>query len=157
MVIRARHAAPARGFTLPELITVLAVMAILAAVAAPAYRSLIAAMRGPSAGTHQYTAHNRPRSEAIKRNAEVTLAPKEAGWQAGWDIADPGDADRLLDDHPAVPGAAIDGPASVVYLPNGRVKGASLPSFDISVSGSDARRCVAVDLSGRPSQTSSEC
>jgi len=146
-----------RGFTLPELMTVLAVMAVLGALAAPAYGNWVAAMRGRSAGTDLYTALNRARSEAIKRNAEVTLAPKEGGWQAGWQIADPGDGERLLDDHPAVPGAAIDGPDNVVYLPNGRVKGTTLPSFDISVGGSEARRCVAVDLSGRPGQTSSEC
>ena len=146
-----------RGFTLPELMTVLAIMAILGAMAAPAYGGWVAAMRGRSAGTDLYTALNRARSEAIKRNVEVTLAPKSGGWQAGWRIADPGDSSRLLDDHTAVPGATIDGPTNVVYLPNGRVKGASLPAFDISVGGSEARRCVAVDLSGRPGQTSSEC
>ncbi|MBQ5950271.1 GspH/FimT family pseudopilin [Massilia sp. ST3] len=151
-----RPAGRARGFTLPELMTVLAVMAILGVMAAPAYADWVATMRGRSAGTDLYTALNRARSEAIKRNAEVTLAPAEDGWQAGWNIAAPGDADRLLDDHPAVAGATIDGPASVIYLPNGRVKGTALPAFDISV-GDSAARCVSVDLSGRPSQTNSEC
>lgn len=155
MVIRSL--ARMRGFTLPELMTVLAVMAILGAMAAPAYADWVATMRGRSAGTDLYTALNRARSEAIKRNAEVTLAPGEDGWQAGWNIADPGEAGRLLDDHPAVPGAVIDGPASVVYLPNGRVKGSTLPSFDISIGDSETHRCVSVDLSGRPSQTNSEC
>ena len=151
--------APARagGFTLPELLTVLALMAILGALAAPAYGSLVATMRGRSAATDLYTALNRARSEAIKRNAQVTLAPAEEGWEAGWNIADPQDDERLLDDHPAVPGATISGPASVVYLPNGRVAGATLPSFAIALGGSDQARCVAVDLSGRPSQTSTAC
>ena len=134
----------ARGFTLPELMTVLAIMAILGAMAAPAYGNWVAAMRGRSAGTDLYTALNRARSEAIKRNTEVTLAPKTGGWQAGWHIADPGDSDRLLDDHAAVPGAAIDGPTNVVYLPNGRVKGSTLPSFDISVEATPTARLASL-------------
>jgi type IV fimbrial biogenesis protein FimT len=147
-----------RGFTLPELLTVLAIMTMLAVVAAPAYTGLVATMRARSTGTDLATALNRARSEAIKRNAAVTLAPASAGnWQQGWRIADPQDAERLLDDHPAVTGATIDGPASVVYLPNGRVRAADLPAFDISVDGSDTLRCVAVDLSGRPNLTQAAC
>lgn len=150
--------ARARGFTLPELLTVLAVMAILGMLAAPSYTGLMASMRARSAGTDLYTALNRARSEAIKRNMAVTLAPSgEAGWQDGWNIADPRDADRLLDDYPAVAGAAIVGPASVVYLPNGRVRAANPPSFTIRMAGSDTARCVALDLSGRPSQTDAAC
>lgn len=157
MVTRPMPAGRTRGFTLPELLAVLAIMAILATLAAPAYSSWIAGTRARGAGTDLYTALNRARSEAIKRNAEVTLAPAEGGWAGGWSIAHPGDADTLLDDHPAVPGATIDGPDSVVYLPNGRVKGGDQPAFDISVAGSEQSRCVTVDLSGRPNQSPSAC
>lgn len=146
-----------RGVTLPELLTVLVLLSIVAAMAAPSYSALVATMRARSAGTDLYTALNLARSEAIKRNAEVTLEPADDGWQAGWFIAAPGDPDRLLHDHPAVPGARIDGPADVTYLPNGRTKGVNLPSFDIAAGDGDEARCVAVDLSGRPKQTSSTC
>jgi type IV fimbrial biogenesis protein FimT len=145
------------GLTLPELMIVLLILSAVLAVAAPAYSSLVATMRARSAGTDLYTALNLARSEAIKRNLEVTLAPTDDGWQAGWQIADPGDADRLLQDHPAVPGATIDGPDSVTYLPNGRIKGANLPAFDIVAGDGAEFRCVAVDLSGRPKQTTSAC
>lgn len=145
------------GFTLPEMMAVLAIMAILGALAAPAFGGWVASMRSRSAATDLHASLNRARSEAIKRNAEVTLAPADSGWQSGWRIADPNDAGRLLDDHPPVPGAAIAGPDNVVYLPNGRVKGAAAPAFDIAVGGYAGGRCVSVDLSGRPIQSSSEC
>lgn len=146
-----------RGFTLPELITVLAVMAILGAIAAPAYGNFVAAMRARSTGTDLHTALTLARSEAIKRNAEVTLAPAAGGWPAGWDIAAPGNAGRVLHSHPAVLVAGITGPERVTYLPNGRVKGTTLPSFQVTGKSGADLRCVRVDLSGRPSQTNSAC
>ena len=153
MVSQARQ----RGFTLPELLTALAVMAILGAIAAPAYGNWVAAMRARSTGTDLHTALMLARSEAIKRNAEVTLAPKAGGWPAGWGIAAPGGAARPLHSHPAVVVASITGPEGVTYLPNGRVKGTSLPSFQITGKNGGDLRCVRVDLSGRPNQTNTAC
>lgn len=146
-----------RGVTLPELMTALAVMAILGAVAAPAYGNWVAAMRARSTGTDLHTALLLARSEAIKRNAEVTLAPGDGGWIAGWSIAAPGAAGRPLHSHPAPSVARITGPERVTYLANGRVKGTSLPSFEIAGKSGAELRCVKVDLSGRPNQTQSAC
>jgi type IV fimbrial biogenesis protein FimT len=146
-----------RGFTLPELMTVLAIMGILGAMAAPAYTSWMASVRASGAATDLYTALSQARSEAIKRNAEVTLAPADDGWEAGWQIAAPGDADRLLLDHSSTLHIDVEGPASVTYLPNGRTKGANLPSFEVSADASDLQLCVSVDLSGRPRQTKTGC
>lgn len=148
----------ARGFTLPEVLAVVAIVAILASVAAPALTSMIASMRARSVSSELYAALSRARSEAIKRNAEVTLVPVTARqWHSGWSITDPGNAARKLDDHPAVPGATVTGPASVVFLPNGRVKNGGTPAFDIALAGNSAHRCVRVDLSGRPNQTNATC
>ncbi|KFI08227.1 GspH/FimT family pseudopilin [Massilia sp. BSC265] len=146
-----------RGFTLPELMTVLVIMAILGAIAAPAYGNFVATMRARSAGTDLHTALSLARSEAIKRNAEVTLAPAAGGWPAGWGIAAAGNAGRLLHSHPAVQVASITGPERVTYQANGRVKGATLPSFQITGKSGGELRCVMVDLSGRPNQTNSAC
>jgi type IV fimbrial biogenesis protein FimT len=148
----------ARGFTLPELMAGVAIMAILGAVAAPSMSELLASQRVKGASSDVFTALLRTRSEAIKRNRPVTLAPKAAGsWAAGWTIAHPVTANTLLLDHGAVPGGTIAGPASVAYLPNGRISGATAPSFDIQVSGSAQRRCISVDLSGRPFQQPTAC
>ncbi|MCC6072124.1 GspH/FimT family pseudopilin [Massilia sp. GCM10020059] len=150
-------AARARGFTMPELMAVVAVTAILATVAAPSFSELIAGQRAKSAASDMFSSLMRTRSEAIKRNAEVTLAPSGEGWEAGWSIAHPMDEDTLLEDRGEVKGATISGPASVTYLPNGRVKGTTPPEFDIEVSGAIQHRCILVDLSGRPYQKSSGC
>lgn len=147
----------ARGFTLPELLAVVAVMAALAALAAPSFSELLASQRAKGAAADLFTALLRARSEAIKRNAEVRLTPADSGWQAGWSIAHPGDDAIKLDEHGAVNGATISGPDSLVYLPNGRIKGASAPAFNIEVTGAAHRRCIEVDLSGRPYQKPAAC
>lgn len=150
-------AARARGFTLPEMLAVVAVLAILASVAAPSFTGLIGSQRAKGAASDLFASLLRARSEAVKRNTEITLAPAAGGWQAGWTIAHPTKAGVLLEQHGAVRGATINGPASLAYLPNGRLKGAGAPSFDVSVAGAPQHRCILVDLSGRPYQTAAAC
>jgi type IV fimbrial biogenesis protein FimT len=144
------------GFTLPELMITLAIVAILGALALPSMAGIIATLRSKSAASDLHAALTRARSEAIKRNTEATLSPNTATlWQFGWSIPNPGNTAQKLDDHTAIPSATIAGPGSVVYLANGRIKGNVAPRFNIAVAG--AHRCVLVDLSGRPYQKSSAC
>lgn len=157
-MVSRRPARRARGFTLPEVLAVTAILALLAAVAAPSLTQLVGTMRARSISSDLYASLARARSEAIKRNAEVTMAPQaEAHWQDGWRIVDPQNSTRQLEVHGALPGATVSGPASVVFLPNGRVKGVDLPSFDIAVGSAGRRRCITVDLGGRPNQTAAAC
>jgi type IV fimbrial biogenesis protein FimT len=148
--------APSRGFTLPELLAVVAVLAILSSIAAPSFTAVLGTMRARGASSDLYASLARARSEAIKRNAEVSLAPETGGWQYGWHVPDPADG-HMLDAHAPVVGGSITGPTGVTFLPNGRAKGATLPSFDIAVSGQSRHRCVRLDLTGRPIQTASGC
>jgi type IV fimbrial biogenesis protein FimT len=97
------------------------------------------------------------RSEAIKRDTQVTLQPAADTWQAGWRIPNPSDTGHPVANHGPVPGATITGPTAVVYLPNGRVASDTPPSFDIAVDGASTHRCVQVDLSGRPRLQASGC
>lgn len=68
-----------RGFTLVELMTAIAVMAILAAIAVPSFNTFIndsrlASQANELIGTLQYA-----RSEAIRRNRKVTVCPSSNG------------------------------------------------------------------------------
>nr|WP_091663753.1 GspH/FimT family pseudopilin [Massilia sp. PDC64] len=147
----------ARGFTLIELMTVVAITAILSAMAAPSFKSLVAGQRARTASTDLYAALVLARSEAIKRDTQVTLEPAADTWQAGWRIPNPTDTGHPVANHGPVPGATITGPTAVVYLPNGRVASDTPPSFDIAVDGASTHRCVQVDLSGRPRLQASGC
>lgn len=145
------------GFTLTELLAVVAVIAVLTSLAMPSFTNIISRNRAKGAATDLYVALTKARSEAVKRNANVTLSPNAGGWQAGWQTTDA--LNNVLDTHAAVNGVTIaNGPANVVYQSSGRIQGAAAPSFLITGTGSySVQRCVAISLSGRPNVKSSAC
>lgn len=137
------------GFTLTEVVMTLAVAGILTSLAVPSFTSSIATQRAKAASTDLYVTLAKARSEAVKRNANVTVTPKDGGWQNGWQIKDA--ANTVLDDHGGVSSLAISGPASIVFRSSGRISGTSELKLTIVDSGySSAARCVSVDPSGRP-------
>ncbi len=75
----------ARGFTLIELMTVLAVVAIVAALAAPAFREQMANFRVRSAAESIVSGVNLARAEAARRNSAVSLTL--TGTSGGWTVA----------------------------------------------------------------------
>lgn len=145
-----------KGFTLIEVLVVVAAIAILTALAAPSFVSLVADQRAKAAATDLFTALSVTRSEAIKQNRNVTLQPKSGDWANGWVIADPDGGANLLDANATgVPLAG--GPPSVTYNSGGRLLSTSTaPSFTIGESGMP-QRCLSVDLSGRPHIKASAC
>lgn len=145
------------GFTLVEVLATLAIVGVLSAIAAPSFSELVAKQRTRAAATDLYISLSKARSEAIKRNVSITLSPKDGNWAAGWQIMNPSDSTARIEDHNPITGADISGPASVVYLTTGRVRGGTRPEFDISIPGTAAHACVTVDLSGMPTQKSAPC
>lgn len=146
------------GFTLTELLLVVAVIGILASLAAPSFSQLIKSQRMKSMATDINASLTLARSEAIKRNRDVTLSPTTAGsWETGWQIADPDHAGNNIEVHPAIAGLTATGPDSVTYRSSGRIQGSVAPAFNISAAGVSDQRCVSVDLSGRPYVKASAC
>lgn len=83
-----RHA---RGFSLVELMVTIAVLAILLAIGIPSFASLIASNRLTSATNELVAALQTARTEALRRNARVTVCPAASGatacsgaWRDGW-------------------------------------------------------------------------
>lgn len=144
------------GFTLTELVVTMAIAAILATIAVPSFNHLIEKHHAKAASTDIFLALLQTRSEAVRRNASVTLSPKSGDWSNGWQILNPSDA-SVLEDHIALNGITVSGPDKIVYNSSGRMDGATT-SFDILSTGSAAiGRCVTVDPSGRPYSSTSSC
>ncbi len=91
--LRTHHIARrARGFTLVELMAVLAIAAILAGAAVPSMRGLIRSVRLTSATNDLFASLMLARNEAAKRNARVAMCKSvdgvrcepTGGWEQGW-------------------------------------------------------------------------
>src|SRR5512143_3466585 len=74
------------GFTIIELMVTVAVIGTLAAFALPSMRSRITNQRVRGVTTDLVASLIYARSEAIKRNAQVSLVPNGGDWAAGWKV-----------------------------------------------------------------------
>lgn len=144
-----------KGFTLVEVMTVVAVIAILAALAGPSFAQLIAKQRGKAIASELFTALYKTRSEAITRNAAVTIMAKPGGWQNGWEIHDPVVVATVIEDRGPATATAIAGPsspASVTFQASGRLNPGDTPVFLVTntVNAASFYQCISLALSGRP-------
>ena len=158
MVTRTRSPSRQGGFTLTELMTVVAIVAILAAIAAPNMGAMIRTQRVKTASFDVYASLTLARSEAVKRNVSVTVTPAGATWADGWTITDANG--NVIRNQGAYTSLTFVGPANVTYTGAGRlsVNAAPVP-FAISAANVDPLnyRCIKLDVSGRPVSTTGVC
>lgn len=147
-----------RGFSLIELMVVIAIMAILLGVAAPALRDFVAGQRVKAASFDLASAVALARSEAIKRNAAVTVKPNSGtAWESGWKVETTG-AVTTISEQQATSGLTIAGPASLQFSGTGR-NSTGPNNFTLTATGTTTSivKCTRVDLNGIASTRSGSC
>lgn len=146
----------ASGFTLIELMLVVAIAAILAAVGLPAYNDFVRNQRIKNASFDLFSTLVLARSEAVTRNASVTVTPSGSNWASGWTVVSGTTTIRTQN---STPNVTITGPTSVTYNGTGRLSAALSDGFELTASGGGSiqSRCITVDLSGRPVTKAATC
>ena len=146
-----------RGFTLIELMVTVAVMAVLAAIAAPSMSELIDNRRAAGQTEELVASLQLARAEAIRRNARVTICAGTGVTCSGsttWDnwiiygrdrtSATP-DADENIRDTSVSSTVQVTGPAAgIVYKPSGMID----TQLQLQVTKSSHQRCLTVLISG---------
>lgn len=159
---RARR--PQMGFSLIELMITVTLVAIMAALAAPSFRSLMARQRIKTASADLVSHLTLSRSEAIKQNSDVTMTSSsgDSSWTNGWTISSVGGP---VGTHVAFTGIVIStgsgGPSSVVYNRSGRLTmSGTSTTFQISDASSGSTvtgRCVTIGVTGQATSIDGSC
>jgi len=155
---RHRGAAHARGFTLVEVVIVVAIAAILLGIGVPSMRNVIITTRIKNASFDAYASILAARSEAITRNTTVTMTPAGGNWAAGWTTTDGGG--NTLKTQNAFSNITITSAAATLAFNN---TGRLTPAADVqfSLTAPNARpedgRCITMNLSGRPVVATGVC
>lgn len=135
----------------------LSIVAILASIAAPSFRALIANTRIQSVTSDLQAGMLLARSEAVKRNAPIQVIAVDDDWENGWSVQDMDGESLLAGQVPA--NLVIKGNAAAwTYLASGRLSGAALPAFQVidHLEVGDVR-CLTADRSGRPYVAKKAC
>ncbi|MDP1528868.1 GspH/FimT family pseudopilin [Rhodoferax sp.] len=164
------------GFTLIELMVVVALAALLQSLALPAFRGFVNSMRLTVAVNSLFTSLLLARSEAIKRNGRAVVCKTvtgetcvtTGGWQQGWIVFHDAnnnarrDAGEVIVSHQQATAASIllNGNAPLVsyvsYTPMGQTAYASgafqAGTLTVCVASSDSQeaRQIVISSAGRP-------
>lgn len=143
------------GFTLIEVLIVVVILSIVMAIAIPSLRDMLEAQKVRNTASDLYSALILARSEAMKRNVQVSLVQATGGWANGWTAqwTDSSSVTTVLQTE-AIDSSqvTVSGPSasSITYSWTGRpITGSVDASFTV-YTGHVAARCVTLRLSGMP-------
>lgn len=152
-----RLKAPARtaGFSLIELMIVVSILAIVAGIGYPSFQELLASQRVRAAASALYDSMLVARSEALKSNASASFVVSGGDLAKGWAIQVGG-----VDVHSqsALAGLSFNPAApAIVYGSTGRLTSGANTAITVSSSGTNVKRCIRLDTTGRPRLTEGAC
>lgn len=144
------------GFTAAEMMIVVAIVAILAAIAAPNMGEMVRSQRVRTAAFDIYASLNLARSEAVKRNQTVRVRPTNGNWSEGWSVEDMNG--NVYKRQEAFTALTVAGPGAVSFGATGRLT-AAVGAFQVSAADvpSNKFRCIRLDLSGRAVSLEGQC
>ena len=146
------------GFTLIELLMTLIVVSIVVSLGAPALSDIIRNNRLTTQTNALVTALNVSRSEAIRRNANITMCASSDqltctndGWENGWIIMD--DNNQVLRVFEPLEGLSsmASTAQSIQYTPTGFINGGVAVTFDLCAKSGAPGRQINITPTGRPS------
>lgn len=145
-----------RGFTLIESMVAIAVMLVLVAIAVPSFRDASHRSQLRAATNALVTSAHLARSEAIKRNAPVTMCMSSDGqnctasgsWEQGWIIRSDVTL-RRQSTRPSGVRITNGGIANLTFQPTG--VDATSAVFRVCRAPAAEERTVTIDATGRPS------
>jgi type IV fimbrial biogenesis protein FimT len=155
--MRPRHTAA--GFTLIEAMVAVALMAVLLMIAVPSFNNAALGSQLRASANDLAAAAFLARSEAIKRNAVVTLCMSadgescsvSGGWEQGWAIVSAGAPLQQFKAAPAGLKITAGAVTSLNFQPTGA--GATAAVFTVcraTPSVGREERVVTIDATGRP-------
>jgi type IV fimbrial biogenesis protein FimT len=141
------------GFSLVELMIVIAVVAIMAGIAAPSFQDMLASQRLSAATSALNESLWLARSEAIKRNTAVSFEFDDIA--DGWSVSTAVGALEILVQEP-ISGVSSAG-ETFQFNAYGRLDPSTTIDLEIEATGTSIQHCLSINGMGRLSVEKQAC